>query len=65
MIYSEASYFDGYHYQHIADWQEHQRLERIRREAQKLVQRADRRRGGRALFAGTPEKSLADVSERS
>lgn len=28
--YSEAAYFDGYHFQHIADWQEAKRLARIR-----------------------------------
>lgn len=28
MLYSEASYFDGYHFQHIADWKEHLRLTR-------------------------------------
>lgn len=32
MLYSEAAYFDGAHVQHIADYQEHQRLERIRKE---------------------------------
>jgi hypothetical protein len=30
--YSEASYFDGYHFQHIAAREEHLRLARIRRE---------------------------------
>lgn len=31
MLYSEASYFDGYHFKHIADWQEKKRLERIKK----------------------------------
>ncbi len=38
--YAEASYFDGYHFQHIAAWAEHHRLLRIEREAR-------RARGGR------------------
>lgn len=29
--YSEASYFGGYHFQHIADWLENERLRRIER----------------------------------
>ena len=31
MIYAEASFFDGAHFQHIADREEHQRLTRIRK----------------------------------
>ena len=27
--YSEAAYFDGFHFAHIAAWQEHLRLKRI------------------------------------
>lgn len=27
--YCEASYFDGAHFKHIADWLEHRRLRRI------------------------------------
>lgn len=49
--YSEAAYFEGYHFQHIADFQEQQRLRRIRKAAQSAVQQAERRKGGRALFA--------------
>ncbi len=45
--YSEASYFDGYAFQHIAAWQEEQRLKNARRNAAKAF---DRRRNGRALF---------------
>lgn len=37
MNYAEASYFDGYAFQHIAEWQEQQRLHRIRVEAAKYV----------------------------
>lgn len=44
MLYAEASYFDGYHFHHIAAWQEHQRLERIRNEGRKLVDRRRHRR---------------------
>lgn len=29
-MYAEMSYFDGYHFQHIAQWQEQKRLQRIR-----------------------------------
>ncbi len=29
MNYSEASYFDGYHFQHIVAWLDHLRLKRI------------------------------------
>lgn len=50
MLYAEAAYFDGAHVQHIADWQEHKRLQRIRAEARKCVE-MDRRRNGRALRA--------------
>lgn len=45
MIYAEAAYFDGAHVQHIADYQEQQRLKRLRREAARMV---ERRRGSRA-----------------
>ena len=31
MIYAEASYYDGAHFQHIADREEHLRLTRIRK----------------------------------
>jgi hypothetical protein len=30
MIYSEASYFEGYHFAHIAAYEDAQRLHRIR-----------------------------------
>jgi hypothetical protein len=38
MLYSEASYFEGAHFAHIAAWQDHQRLVRLARLA-----RADHR----------------------
>lgn len=31
--YSEAAYFDGEHCQHIADYEEHRRVQRIRDKA--------------------------------
>lgn len=31
MIYSEASYFDGYHFQHIAAWEDERKHRRIER----------------------------------
>lgn len=42
-MYAEASYFDGAHFQHIADRLEHLRLERLRTQASALVRRAERR----------------------
>lgn len=30
--YAEASYFDGYHFQHIADWLQAERLMRLERQ---------------------------------
>lgn len=45
MLYSEASYFDGYHFAHIARWLDHQRLLRIARQA-----RENRRYKKRGLF---------------
>jgi len=37
MTYSEASYFDGYHFQHIAAWEEERRLKNILRQAKLLL----------------------------
>lgn len=48
MIYSEASYFDGYHFAHIAARDEHLRLQRIRKDAAKCVRSIERRNGSRA-----------------
>lgn len=42
--YSEAAYFDGEHCQHIADWEEHRRLQRIRTTAIKMLDRRNFRR---------------------
>lgn len=42
--YSEAAYFDGEHCQHIADWEEHRRLQRIRTSAIKMLDRRNFRR---------------------
>lgn len=44
MDYAEASYFDGYAFQHIATYHENARLKRLRREAARAH---DRRRGSR------------------
>lgn len=46
--YAEWSYFDGYAFQHIAAWQEANRLKRIRKDATKAVEN-ERRRNGRAF----------------
>lgn len=40
--YSEASYFDGYAFQHIAAWQDAKRLARIARNARDAIQRERR-----------------------
>jgi len=45
MIYAEAAYFDGVHVAHIAAWQDHKRLERIRRRA--IAHRDAQRRNAR------------------
>ncbi len=37
MDYSEASYFDGYHFHHIAAWEEARRLKNILRQAKRLL----------------------------
>ena len=42
--YSEASYFDGYHFQHIAAWLEEKRIKRLRTEAIKALDRRKVRR---------------------
>lgn len=48
MMYAEAAYFDGAHVQHIADYYEQKRLQRIRKDAAKCVRSIERRRNGRA-----------------
>lgn len=42
--YSEASYFDGYAFQHIAAWQEANRLARIRVDCFRALDRRASRR---------------------
>lgn len=46
MLYSEAAYFDGAHVQHIADYYEQKRLQRLRNDARRMI---DRRRGSRCI----------------
>lgn len=41
-MYAELSYFDGYHFQHIADYLEHRRIERLHLQARRAMQRHDR-----------------------
>lgn len=43
-MYAELAYFEGYAFQHIAAFEEHKRIERIRNTARKLI---DRRRSAR------------------
>lgn len=45
--YSEASYFDGYAFQHIADWQDAKRLARIAKQCRDSIAR-ERRANRRA-----------------
>jgi hypothetical protein len=40
--YSEAAFFDGYHFQHIAAYQEEQRLRGIRKRCQQHLARERR-----------------------
>lgn len=42
--YSEASYFDGYHFAHIAAYQEEERIRRIRRTCAQHLERERRAR---------------------
>ena len=39
MIYAEASYFGGYHFQHIVVWEEYNRLKRIKAKIAEITQR--------------------------
>ena len=43
MIYAEAAFFDGAHVQHIADYQERQRLARAKRRAVEHYERKGRK----------------------
>lgn len=45
MMYAEAAYFEGNHCQHVAAYEEAKRLERIRNESRRMI---ERRRNGRA-----------------
>lgn len=44
--YAEASYFDGYHFQHIADWEQAKRTKRLNDRAYRIVR--ERRYGSRS-----------------
>lgn len=44
MDYAEASYFDGYAFQHIAAWRDQQRIERKRIEVLRALDRRGARR---------------------
>lgn len=46
MLYAEASYFDGYHFHHIAAWEDAQRVKRRWGAAHSNALR-NRRSGGR------------------
>jgi hypothetical protein len=51
MDYAEASYFDGYHFQHIAAFEENNRLKRIAKVARVAMRSIERRTGSRARLA--------------
>lgn len=44
MLYKESSYFDGYHFAHIAAYEEAKRLARIRAQAMRALDRRANRR---------------------
>lgn len=46
MSYSEASYFEGFHYQHIADWEDFKRTKMLNARSARIVR--ERRHGSRA-----------------
>ncbi len=59
MLYAEAAYFDGAHVQHIADYHEHLRLERLRQQARKrgnLLFRSGPIGGPRLVFVNRGER---------
>lgn len=39
MIYAEASYFEGYHFAHIAAWIDHKRVRRLREAGRRAIRR--------------------------
>jgi hypothetical protein len=41
MIYDEASYFDGYHFAHIARWQDYHRVQRNLERCSVMAKRAN------------------------
>ena len=51
MDYAEASYFEGYHFQHIAAWRENARVKGIQRRHQVYHDRnaGERRSGSRII----------------
>lgn len=48
-MYAELSYFDGYHFQHIAAWEEQRRLARLHDLARRAIQRTKTRSRSDAL----------------
>lgn len=42
MLYAEAAYFDGQHCAHVAAWEEHRRLQRLRTKARLVIERRTR-----------------------
>lgn len=60
MDYAEASYFDGYHFQHIAAYNEEQRLRRIAKQSRQAYERRERERrsGSRLADAGRRHLTL-------
>lgn len=50
-MYAELSFFDGAHFQHIADYHEHLRIQRLHRDAVRSIQNARREANPRALHS--------------
>lgn len=49
MLYAEASYFDGYHFQHIAAYHEEQRIKRRGKQVESILRgQRERRLNGRS-----------------
>lgn len=61
MLYSEAAYFDGAHVQHIADYYEHLRIKRLRKQAHDAYRQFERRKNGRTNYGLAGKIHLASI----
>jgi hypothetical protein len=60
-MYAEMSYFDGYHFSHIAAHEEHQRLQRIAKQCRQAHERRQRGRRNGSRFADAGRRHLTLV----